>query len=53
MTRKWRGLVIDTPDPSGLASFYQELLGFDRIQDDNGLSIPVVPVHELLSATGR
>ena len=35
MTGKWRGLVIDTPDPRGLATFYQELLGFVRVQDDN------------------
>jgi hypothetical protein len=34
MTGKWHGLVIDTPDPRGLATFYQELLGFMRVQDD-------------------
>jgi catechol 2,3-dioxygenase-like lactoylglutathione lyase family enzyme len=35
MTGRWRGLVIDTPDPRGLAAFYQELLGFVRVQDDD------------------
>jgi hypothetical protein len=35
MTGRWRGLVIDTPDPRGLATFYQELLGFVRVQDDS------------------
>ncbi len=35
MTGKWHGLVIDTPDPHGLATFYQELLGFVRVQDDD------------------
>lgn len=31
---KWHGLVIDTPDPSGLAAFYQQILGMQRVQDD-------------------
>jgi catechol-2,3-dioxygenase len=31
---RWHGLVVDTPDPRGLAAFYQELLGMQRIQDD-------------------
>ena len=35
MIGKWRGLVIDNPDPRGLATFYQELLGFARVQDEN------------------
>jgi hypothetical protein len=35
MTGKWHGLVIDTPDPRGLATFYQELLGFVRVQDED------------------
>ena len=35
MTGRWHGLVIDTPDPRGLATFYQELLGFVRVQDDD------------------
>ncbi len=35
MTGKSHGLVIDTPDPRGLATFYQELLGFVRVQDDD------------------
>jgi catechol 2,3-dioxygenase-like lactoylglutathione lyase family enzyme len=28
------GIVIDCPDPSGLASFYQELLGMSRVVDE-------------------
>jgi catechol 2,3-dioxygenase-like lactoylglutathione lyase family enzyme len=36
MIGRWHGLVIDTPDPSGLAAFYQELLGMQRVQDDAG-----------------
>lgn len=28
------GIVIDCPDPQTLASFYQELLGMIRVQDD-------------------
>ena len=35
MTAKWRGLVIDTPDPRGLATVYQALLGFVRVQDED------------------
>ena len=35
MDGKWHGLGIDTPDPRGLATFYQELLGFVRVQDDD------------------
>jgi catechol 2,3-dioxygenase-like lactoylglutathione lyase family enzyme len=35
VTGRWHGLVIDTPDPRGLATFYQELLGFVRVQDDD------------------
>jgi len=35
MTGRWHGLVIDTPDPRGLATFYQELLGFVQVQDDD------------------
>ena len=35
MTGRWHGLVIDTPDPRGLATFYQELLGFVRVQDED------------------
>jgi catechol 2,3-dioxygenase-like lactoylglutathione lyase family enzyme len=27
-------VVIDCPDPSALATFYQNLLGFQRIQDE-------------------
>jgi catechol 2,3-dioxygenase-like lactoylglutathione lyase family enzyme len=33
---RWHGLVIDCPDPSALATFYQELLGMQRVQDDPG-----------------
>jgi catechol 2,3-dioxygenase-like lactoylglutathione lyase family enzyme len=28
------GIVIDCPDPGSLATFYQELLGMQRVQDD-------------------
>jgi catechol 2,3-dioxygenase-like lactoylglutathione lyase family enzyme len=35
MTGRWHGLVIDTPDPRGLATFYQEILGFVRVQDED------------------
>lgn len=28
------GVVLGTPDPSALASFYQKLLGWPRIQDE-------------------
>jgi catechol 2,3-dioxygenase-like lactoylglutathione lyase family enzyme len=29
---RWHGLVIDSDDPAGLASFYERLLGMVRIQ---------------------
>ena len=29
------GVVIDCPDPDALASFYQELLGMVRVQDED------------------
>jgi len=32
---RWHGLVIDTPDPRGLAGFYEELLGMQRVQDED------------------
>ena len=32
---RWHGLVIDCPDPRSLASFYQDLLGMQRVQDDD------------------
>jgi catechol 2,3-dioxygenase-like lactoylglutathione lyase family enzyme len=35
MIGRWHGLVIDCPDPRGLAAFYQELLGMQRVQDDD------------------
>lgn len=31
---RWHGLVLDSTDPSELASFYQELLGMIRVQDE-------------------
>jgi catechol 2,3-dioxygenase-like lactoylglutathione lyase family enzyme len=34
MIGRWLGLIIDCPDPSALADFYQELLGMIRVQDD-------------------
>ena len=34
MIGRLQGIVIDCPDPSGLASFYEELLGMIRVQDD-------------------
>lgn len=34
MIGRWHGLVVDCPDPSSLAAFYQELLGMQRLQDD-------------------
>lgn len=33
MIGKWHGLVIDCLDPSSLASFYERLLGMQRVQD--------------------
>ncbi len=36
MIGRWHGLVIDCPDPQALASFYQELLGMIRLDDDPG-----------------
>jgi catechol 2,3-dioxygenase-like lactoylglutathione lyase family enzyme len=34
MTARWHGLVIDCPDPSALAAFYERLLGMQRVQDE-------------------
>jgi hypothetical protein len=34
MIGRWHGLIIDCPDPSGLAALYEQLLGMQRIQDD-------------------
>ncbi len=34
MIGTWHGLVIDSADPSALAGFYEQLLGFDRVQDE-------------------
>ncbi|MEQ7006569.1 VOC family protein [Actinopolymorpha sp. B17G11] len=34
MIGRWHGLVIDCPDPDQLATFYAELLGMIRVQDE-------------------
>jgi catechol 2,3-dioxygenase-like lactoylglutathione lyase family enzyme len=34
MIGRLHGIVIDCPDPSALASFYQEVLGMVRVQDE-------------------
>jgi hypothetical protein len=34
MIGRWHGLIIDCPEPSELADFYQELLGMIRVQDE-------------------
>ena len=31
---RWHGLVLDCPDPDRLATFYQQLLGMTRVQDE-------------------
>jgi catechol-2,3-dioxygenase len=35
MTAKLYGIVIDTPDPAGLATFYQQLLGMQRLDESD------------------
>ena len=35
MIGKWQALVIDCEDPDKLASFYQELLGMIRVQEED------------------
>ncbi len=35
MTGRWHGLVIDTPDPAGLATFYERLLGLQRLDESD------------------
>lgn len=35
MIGKWHGLIVDCPEPSALADFYQELLGMIRVQDED------------------
>jgi catechol 2,3-dioxygenase-like lactoylglutathione lyase family enzyme len=35
MIGRLHGIVIDCPDPSALAAFYQELLGMVRVQDQD------------------
>lgn len=34
MIGRLHGIVIDCPDPRGLASFYEKLLGMQRVQND-------------------
>ena len=34
MIGRLHGIVIDCPDPSGLAAFYEQLLGMVRVQDE-------------------
>ncbi|THV24286.1 VOC family protein [Glycomyces paridis] len=34
MIGKWHGLIVNCPDASALAEFYQELLGMVRVQDE-------------------
>lgn len=36
MIGRRHGLVIDCPDPSSLATFYEELLGMQRVQEEPG-----------------
>ncbi len=33
MIGRWSGLIIDCPDPSELADFYQKLLGMVRVEE--------------------
>jgi catechol 2,3-dioxygenase-like lactoylglutathione lyase family enzyme len=33
---RWHGLVLDSGDPAVLATFYQQLLGMIRVQDEAG-----------------
>ncbi|WP_394613330.1 VOC family protein [Lentzea sp. JNUCC 0626] len=39
MIGRWHGLVIDCPDPQGLAEFYEKLLGMVRVQDDGAFVV--------------
>jgi catechol 2,3-dioxygenase-like lactoylglutathione lyase family enzyme len=34
MIGRLHGIVIDCPDPDALASFYEQLLGMQRVQDE-------------------
>ena len=34
MIGRWHGLVIDCPDPSALARFYEQVFGMQRVQDE-------------------
>jgi catechol 2,3-dioxygenase-like lactoylglutathione lyase family enzyme len=45
MIGKWQALVIDCPDTDVLATFYEELLGMIRVQqdDDGWISIGDAP----------
>ncbi|MBW0103630.1 VOC family protein [Pseudonocardia sp. KRD291] len=36
MIGRWQALAIDCADPSGLAGFYEALLGYRRIHDEPG-----------------
>jgi len=36
MVGRLHGIVIDCPDPQRLASFYEALLGMQRVQDEDG-----------------
>jgi len=41
---RWHGLVLDCTDPTGLATFYQQLLGMIRLQtEDNWVVIGDAP----------
>ncbi|HUQ59948.1 VOC family protein [Lentzea sp.] len=39
MIGRRHGLVIDCPDPRGLAEFYEKVLGMVRVQDDDGFVV--------------
>jgi catechol 2,3-dioxygenase-like lactoylglutathione lyase family enzyme len=39
----WWGTAIETPDPSGLARFYAELLGWPISHEEEGTSVLAVP----------
>jgi catechol 2,3-dioxygenase-like lactoylglutathione lyase family enzyme len=36
MIGRWQGLIVDCPDPGALAAFYEQLLGMQRVQDEDG-----------------
>ncbi len=39
----WWGVAIEAPDPSGLAHFYSELLGWPIVNDEPGTAILATP----------